>query len=250
MKSLYRIGQIVPSSNITMETEIPAMLQARQLIRPERFAFHSSRMRMNEVSKEELASMDSESDRCALELSDANVDVMGYACLVAIMSMGLGYHRVSQDRLTAVARKNGAAAPVLTSAGALVDGLKVLGARKIVVLTPYIKPLTKLIVDYIANEGFNVLDYVALEIPHNLDVARHDQNELPGIMLGMKFADADVLVLSACVQMPSLSVVPKVEALTRKPVITASIATTYAMLKALNLEAVVPGAGALLSGAY
>ena len=250
LKTLYRIGQIVPSSNITMETEIPAMLQARQLIRPERFAFHSSRMRMNEVSKEELASMDGESDRCALELSDANVDVMGYACLVAIMSMGLGYHRVSQDRLTAVARKNAALAPVLTSAGALVDGLKVLGARKIVVLTPYIKPLTKLIVDYIANEGFNVLDYVALEIPHNLDVARHDQNELPGIMLGMKFADADALVLSACVQMPSLSVVPKVEALTRKPVITASIATTYAMLKALDLEPVVPGAGALLSGAY
>jgi maleate isomerase len=29
MKTLYRIGQIVPSSNITMETQIPAMLQAR-----------------------------------------------------------------------------------------------------------------------------------------------------------------------------------------------------------------------------
>ena len=61
----------------------------------------------------------------------------------------------------------------------------------------YIKPLTKLIVDYIANEGYDVLDYVALEIPHNLDVARHDQNELPGIMQGMKIANADVLVLSA-----------------------------------------------------
>jgi maleate cis-trans isomerase len=120
-------------------------------------------MRMNEVSKEELASMDGESDRCALELSDAQGDVMGYACLVAIMSMGLGYHRVSQDRLAAVARKNGAPAPVVSSAGALVDGL--------------------------------------------------NQNELPG----MKFAGA--LVLSACVQMPSLSVVPRVEALTRKPVI-------------------------------
>jgi maleate isomerase len=43
---LYRIGQIVPSSNTTMETEIPAMLTARQAIRPERFTFHSSRMRM------------------------------------------------------------------------------------------------------------------------------------------------------------------------------------------------------------
>ena len=130
MKTLYRIGQIVPSSNITMETEIPAMLQARQLIRPERFAFHSSRMRMNEVSKDELAAMDDQSDRCALELSDAHVDVMGYACLVAIMSRGLGYHRASQERLERITRNNNAPAPIVTSAGALVDGLKVMRAKK------------------------------------------------------------------------------------------------------------------------
>ena len=76
----FRIGQIVPSSNTTMETEIPAMLTARQQIRPnERFTFHSSRMRMKKVVKEELAAMDAESDRCAVELSDARVDVLGYA---------------------------------------------------------------------------------------------------------------------------------------------------------------------------
>ncbi|BBM05394.1 hypothetical protein HAALTHF_14190n [Vreelandella aquamarina] len=50
--------------------------------------------------------------------------------------------------------------------------------------------------------------------------------------------------------MPSLPAVAKVEALTGKPVVTAAIATTYAMLKALDLEPIVPGAGALLSGAY
>jgi maleate isomerase len=38
--------------------------------------------------------------------------------------------------------------------------------------------------------------------------------------------------------------------MTGKPVITAAIATTYAMLNELGLEAIVPGAGALLSGAY
>ena len=85
---------------------------------------------MNEVSKDELASMDGESDRCALELSDAHVDVMGYACLVAIMSMGLGYHRVSQERLEGITRKNNDPTPVVISAGALVDGLKVMRAKK------------------------------------------------------------------------------------------------------------------------
>jgi maleate isomerase len=52
---MYRIGQIVPSSNTTMETEIPSMLHARARIRPERFTFHASRMRMHKVTNEELS---------------------------------------------------------------------------------------------------------------------------------------------------------------------------------------------------
>nr|WP_264662453.1 Asp/Glu racemase [Azospirillum canadense] len=233
-----------------METEIPAMLAARQLIRPERFTFHSSRMRMRHVTKEELAAMDAESDRCALELSDAGVDVLGYACLVAIMAMGLGYHRQSERRLAARTEENGAPAPVVTSAGALVDALGVIGAKRIALVAPYMKPLTRTVVEYIEAEGVEVVDWVALEIPNNLDVARHDPNNLPGIVRGMRTADVDAVVLSACVQMPSLPAVAKVEALTGKPVVTAAVATTYAMLKALKLEPVVPGAGALLSGAY
>ena len=246
----FRIGQIVPSSNTTMETEIPAMLLARQSIRPERFTFHSSRMRMKTVSRDELAAMDGESDRCAAELSDARVDVLGYACLVAIMAMGLGYHRQSEVRLRGRAQENGADIPVVTSAGALIDGLKILKARRIAVVAPYVKPLTELVVNYIREEGFAVVDWRALEIPDNLDVARHDPENLPGIVAGMNLENVDVVVLSACVQMPSLPVVAKVEALTGKPVLTAAVATTYGLLKAVGLEPIVPGAGALLSGAY
>jgi len=87
-KLSYRIGQIVPSSNTTMETGIPAMLGAREAIERERFACHSSRMRMKQVTKEGLAATDADRGRCALELSDAQVDLLGYACQVAIMSMG------------------------------------------------------------------------------------------------------------------------------------------------------------------
>jgi maleate isomerase len=226
------------------------MLAARRLVRPERFTFHSSRMRMRTVSKDELAHMDAESNRCALELSDAHVDVLGYACLVAIMAMGHGYHRESQARLRSLTAANDGDAPVVTSAGALVDALHLMKAKRIALVAPYMKPLTQLVVDYIQAEGIAVADWAALEIPDNLDVARHDPARLPAIVRDLRTADVDVIVLSACVQMPSLAVVPLVEAITGKPVVTAAVATTYALLKSLGLEPVVPGAGALLSGAY
>ena len=125
-----------------------------------------------------------------------------------------------------------------------------MSAKKIALMAPYMKPLTELVVDYIRREGREVIDYRALEIPDNLEVGRHDPSRLPGIVRELRYSDADAIVLSACVQMPSLPAIAHVEALTGKPVVTAAVATTYAMLKALGLKPVVPGAGALLSGAY
>ena len=172
----FRIGQIVPSSNVTMETEIPALLRAREQVLPERFTFHSSRMRMKNVSKEELTSMDAESDRCALELSDAKVDVMGYACLVAIMSMGKGYHRESEARLFEITKQNDSPCPIVSSAGALIEGLNVLKAKKVSMITPYMKPLTKLVIDYIEDEGIEVVDALSLEIPDSqIDPGPHNR---------------------------------------------------------------------------
>lgn len=245
-----RIGQIVPSSNVTMETEIPALLRAREAIAPERFTFHSSRMRMKKVTKEELAAMDADSDRCALELSDAAVDVLGYACLVAIMSMGEGYHRVSEARLHQRTVENGRAAPVVTSAGALVEGLRVLRAKRIALVAPYMKPLTQMVVSYIQNEDIEVSDWLALEIPDNLEVAAQDPANLLDHYKRLDLTGIDALVLSACVQMPSLPSVQKIEDAIGLPVVSAAICTAHQMLTRLGLSSEVPGAGALLSGRY
>lgn len=234
-----------------METEIPAMLRVRETVEPERFTFHSSRMRMKHVTKEELAVMDADSDRCAAELSDAQVDVLGYACLVAIMSMGKGYHCVSQRRLREVtARESGREIPVVTSAGALVEGLKTLEAKKIAMVAPYVKSLTCMVAEYIQHEGVQVTDYIALEIPDNVEVGRRDPMALVEIYKDLNLDGADVLVLSSCVQMPSLAAVPVVEKECGLPVVSASICTTYQMLKTLGLKTYVPDAGALLSGHY
>ena len=88
----YRIGLVVPSSNTTMETEIPQLLRRREAVAPERFTVHASRVRMRQVTPEELARMNQASDRCAVELADARCDALAYACLVAVMAEGPGAH--------------------------------------------------------------------------------------------------------------------------------------------------------------
>ena len=241
----YRVGQIVPSSNVTMETEIPEIFRAREKHYDDRFTFHSSRMRMKQVTKEELASMDRDSDRCALELSDASMDVMGYACLVAIMSVGLGYHRESQARLRQITVDNGHPCPVVSSAGGLVEGLSTLNAKRIAVIAPYRKPLTDLVCQYIESEGFEVLDAISLEIPDNLEVARQDPMAPVDLVDRLNLANVDTLVASACVQMPSLPAVSALQAKTGIPTLSASVATGHQMLEALDLGTHMSGFGAL-----
>ncbi|MFY7666581.1 maleate cis-trans isomerase family protein [Flavobacterium sp.] len=249
-KKTYRIGQIVPSSNVTMETEIPAIFRARESILPERFTFHSSRMRMKKVTKEELEAMDAMSLKCAVELSDARVDVMGYACLVAIMSMGNGYHCVSEKNLHAETVANGAPTPIITSAGALVSGLQTLKAKKISIITPYMRPLTDLVVGYLEHQGFTVIDSIALEIPDNLEVAAQNPMNLLEISERLNIAGADVVVASACVQMPSLAAIDPLQQKIGLPVTSAAVSTTYEMMKALGIERKSTLGGELLSGKY
>lgn len=252
MKSrTFRIGQIVPSSNTTMETEVPAMLGTRMALRPEeRFTFHSSRMRMHKVTPEELAAMNREGLRCAAELADARVDVMSTACLVAIMAMGLGHHRKVQRELEAVVRANDSEAPVMTSAGALVEGLQTMGAKRISLLAPYMRTLTARVVEYIESEGIEVVDAQSFEIPDNREVGRRDPLQLVDDVKRLKTDGVDVVVLSACVQMPSLPAIQRVQDALGIPVTSTAVCTTRRMLEHLGLEPIVPNAGALLAGRY
>ena len=241
-----RIGLIVPSSNVTMETEIPALLRNREEIFPDRFTFHSSRMRMKSVIIEELERMDDDSVRCAFELSDAAVDIQAYACLVAIMSRGHGYHKISEKRLFEATKKNGMPIPSVNSAGALIEGMHSLGMKKVSIICPYMKPLTKLVVDYIEHEGIEVQDFLALEIPNNLDVAAQDPNAPAELWKKLDTKGVDGIIASACVQMPSLPAVEKIEKMSGLPTLSASVATTWSILGTLDLDAKAPGGGALL----
>jgi maleate isomerase len=233
-----------------MEREVPSLLRGRERERPqERFTFHSARVRMQNVTAEELRAMNAQTERATTELADMRPNVVATACLVAIMSQGPGYHRVAETEIESTLEREYSLAPVISSAGALFDALHALGARRIGMVAPYLRELTRLVASYFEDAGIEVRDAVSLEVSDNQAVAALDPEDLKAHWKRLDLRDCDALVLSACVQMPSLPVIEEVERECGLPTLSAATATTWSILRALNLEPVAPGAGELLRSA-
>jgi maleate isomerase len=238
---------LVPSSNTTMETEVPMLLRRRERERPaDIFTLHSARLRMDEVTPDALRAMNAQTDRATTELADMRPDVVATACLVAVMAQGPKHHEVVEAEIELVLERENASAPAVSSAGALVEALHALEARRVGIVTPYLKKLTRLVVEYIEDSGVEVADAISLEVPDNRAVAALDPQDLKNHWKRLDLRDCDALVLSACVQMPSLSVIEEVEQRAELPTLSAATATTWAILRALDLEPVAPGGAELL----
>ena len=230
-----RVGLLVPSSNVTMEIELPALL-GQGVPANEVPSFHSARMRMTAVTAEALAAMDAQAEHRAGELADAQVDVIAYACLVAVMVQGPGAHRSAEQRLS-----DAAGVPVVSSAGALVDAVRALGVERVAIATPYAPSLTDTVIDYLAAEDIEVVDAVSLGVTDNGAVGRLDPANLVDIAVRLDRSRAQAIVASACVQMPSLPAIANIHAVTGLPTMSAATATARSLRLALGFSPLVLG---------
>ncbi|EXG81230.1 maleate cis-trans isomerase family protein [Cryptosporangium arvum] len=238
-----RVGLVVPSSNVTVETEMPAVLSRHPAAT---FSFHASRMRMARVSPEGLAAMNAQRERCVLELGDAGTDVLLYACLVALMAAGTGEHQRVEGLVAEQLATGGADTLVRSSAGALTEGLRALGARRIALVTPYLRSLAEKVVRYLEAEGFEVADWRALEVEDNVAVGCIPGDRVMDAARSLDLTGVDALVISACVQMPSLGLIDAAEKEFGLPVLSAATAGAYSILRATDLPVAISGAGSLL----
>jgi maleate isomerase len=240
----YRIGLVVPSSNVTVETEMPALLSRH---RSARFSFHSTRMRMHTVSPEELRAMNAQRGRCVDEIGDAGVDAVLYACLVALMAQGAGEHQRTEGAVVEQLGERGLTPQVTSSAGALVHALRAVGAERVALVMPYLRPVAELVVAYVEAEGFTVTGWQALEVADNAEVGCIAGDRVRDAARALDLAGTDALVLSACVQMPSLPLVQQAEDELGLPVLSAAKAGAFTLLDRLGLPVDLPAAGRLLA---
>ena len=232
LEQVRRLGLIVPSSNTTMETEIPQFMREIGGDRFE-FTFHSARVRMKHVQRDELEAMNGRASQAMTDLMDAPLDAVAYACLVAIMAMGHGHHRRASADLHEVATLAGKTTPIVTSAGALVEQLQRAGAHRIALIMPYADELARSVVGYLEAEGFTVVDYVNLGVTDNAEVARIPGERVLNSLSRLTLKDVDQVILSACVQMPSRMILDQARVMTGIPTTSAAECTARSLMDIL-----------------
>jgi maleate isomerase/arylmalonate decarboxylase len=168
-------------------------------------------------------------------------DVVIYGCTSATLTHGPAFDRALADRIKAA---SGAA--TVTAAGALVHGLRTLGASRIGFASPYVPAINDLAVAFLAEMGVETL--VRSEVSETLD--NTGQGALgPGDVfeLGLKadHPEAQAIVLS-CTDMRSVETLERLEQRLGKPVISSNQAMAFQAMQAAGITEPLDGYGHLL----
>lgn len=133
----------------------------------------------------------------------------------------------------------GAGAPLaLTTSGALVEALKVLGASRIAVVTPYVDDLTTKLAEFLAAHGVETVGSVGLGLLGQIWRVTYEE-----VVRAVRAADrpeAEAVFIS-CTNLATYDVIAPLERLLGKPVITANQVTVWAALRAVGRRGVGPG---------
>ncbi|AOS63008.1 maleate cis-trans isomerase family protein [Actinoalloteichus hymeniacidonis] len=158
--------------------------------------------------------------------------VIAYACTSGSFVNGL----VGERALTTIMLEAGAPAAVTTS-GALVEALRLLGVGRVAVATPYIGPINERLDSYLAEHGIEVASCCGLGL---LDqIWKVPYREVVDIVCAADRPEAEAMFVS-CTNLPTYDIIPLLERILGKPVLTANQVTMWAALRLLDREAVAP----------
>ena len=137
--------------------------------------------------------------------------------------------------------------PVVTANGAVVEALRLFGAKSVVAVSPFIEARNQEIKAFLEASGFRCPAAEGLGLVKNIDFA--SQSPAAAFQFARKVArenpDADAIYI-ACPRWPSVDIIAALEADARIPVIAAPAAMIWGALKALRINDCRPGYGRLM----
>jgi maleate isomerase len=228
-----RLGMLLPSGNQAAEPQFHAML-------PEGVSLHTTRLKLTGSSEADLLAMTERVEEAAELVADSGADLVVFHC-TAVSTFSAELEQSIKQR---VARASGK--PTTATSEAIVTALKTLGAKKIVMLSPYIEAINKREATYFENAGFEILDWAGLNCPDANAMMAVTPDKWHEMTLSHRDERADAYLLS-CTTVRSADVVEELERELGRPVVTSNTAAAWHCLRMMGIEDRLGGFGQLLS---
>ncbi len=229
-----KLGFILMSTDLAAEADFFAMA-------PDGVAVHITRLKTDDyTTKQTLARhIEHMADAASRIQPDTRPDVISYSCTSG--SIVIGEQRIFDE----ISKGAPWAKPMCLVTG-VVDALRELGARKLVVGTPYLDEINTAEAEFLVGKGFEVLDIQGLNLTTGIEFGCVTPAYWKAFAREIDRPDADAIFLS-CGGIRSLEVVDEIEQATGKPVITSNQAQFWSCLRRAGIADRIHGFGEIFS---
>jgi maleate isomerase len=218
-----------------METEFNRMS-------PGDVSVHAARMLLEDVTQEKLVQMAEDAERAATLLATAGVDIVVYGCTTGSLVGGVEW----EERLVRKIEED-TGIRTLSTGRAVVDAIEALGGGTLAVATPYTDDLNGLERAFLESFGIRVSSMKGLGLVNNLEIGRTDQTTVEELVRTV--ADSEDIVFISCTNLPTISLIKKLEEELQRPIVTSNQASLWAALRGSGITGI-EGYGELLRNRY
>jgi len=228
-----KIGYVLLATEQTIEDDV-------YRLRPDGVGVHFTRVPIpDSITVSTLGDIgDSLAEAAALLLPDGTLDVVAYACTSGSVVLG-------EDHIFAELNRGAPGAKATSLITGVMRGLRAVGAKRIVVGTPYLDEINRIEAHYMGRCGFDVLAIHGLNIERDSDMVRVAPGYIADFAKSIDRPDADAVFVS-CGALRTLAVVDAVESALGKPVIASNQAMIWDTLRLAGIGDPIEGYGSLL----
>ena len=228
-----KIGYVLLATEQTIQDDV-------MKLRPEGVGIHMTRAAIpDSITNATLAAQADLLAECASTLlPDGSLDVVCYACTSGSLVIG-------EERVAAELRKGAPNARATSLITGVIRALRAVGAKRIVVGTPYLEEINEREAIYLEKAGFDVLSITGLNLEQDSDMVRVAPDYIAEFALSLDRPDADAIFIS-CGALRTIDVVGHIESRAGKPVIASNQAMIWDTLRLAGIDDRINGYGRLL----
>jgi len=229
-----KLGFILMSTDLASESDFFDIV-------PKDVAIHITRLKTDDYTTNETLSQHIEymADAASRIQPDAKPNVISYSCTSGSIVIG-------EEKIMTEIKKGAPYAIPMTLVTGVVDALRELQIKKIVVGTPYLDEINTKEAEFLYSKGFEIINIQGLNLTTGIEFGKVTPEYWKKFALEIHDKNADAIFLS-CGGIRSVEIIHEIESITEKPVITSNQAQIWSCLRKAGIKDNIQGFGQIFN---